>query len=397
MTPLSAGAGPLAGVRVLDLTRNLAGPYCTQTLADLGAYVVKVEDPRGGDDTRGWSPVLDGTGAAFLAANRSKRSIAVDFDEPEGLALVRRLAESCDVLVEAFKPGSLDRKGLGFEDLSQANPGLVYCSVSAFGGVGPRGGEAGYDPVLQAATGIMAMTGDPEGRPARMSVAAIDLGTAAWATIGIMGALMERSRTGRGARIEASLYETATWWQSYHLAGFLGSGVLPGRYGSGTPVLAPYQLFPTADGEVFVAAGNDRLFATVCEIVGAPELAADPRFVTNSDRTAHQRELESELSARFSTRTTEEWVAALNARKVPCSPLRTMADLVADPQTEALGLLHPTDGPVPLVDMPVRRDGTRAVAWRRPPRLGEHTDEVLTELGVGSDELARLRAASVIA
>jgi glutaryl-CoA transferase len=389
----------LRGVRVVDLTRNLAGPYCTMTLADLGADVVKVEQPGRGDDTRAWvPPTWGGESTTFLAANRNKRSIAVDLDTERGADVVRRLATRADVLVESFRPGSLDKRGLGYRTLSAANPGLVYCSISGFGRVGPMAGEPGYDPVLQAYSGIMSMTGEPDRPPVRLGVGAVDLGTGLWTTIAVQAALTARQADGRGCLIEASLFETAVWWLSYFITGFLATGDVPLRSGTRAPFIAPYETFPTADGELMVAAANDNLFRAFADVVG---LAPDPRFATNPERVANRDELRRLLCERLATRTAAEWEAALRSRSVPCSRIRTVADSVADPQTEALGLLaavpHPGVPDLRLVDLPVSVAGRRADHRLPPPRLGEHTDAVLAELGYTAPEVGDLRAAGVVA
>ncbi|MFZ0667163.1 MAG: CoA transferase [Acidimicrobiales bacterium] len=392
----------LGGLRVLDLTRNLAGPYCTMMLADLGADVVKIEQPGIGDDTRVWAPPLwNGVSATFLAANRNKRSVAVDLDRTEGSALVRRLALSADVLVDSFKPGSLDKRGLGYEELKDLNPRLVYCSVSAFGAVGPLAGAPGYDPVLQAFSGIMSVTGEADGPPVRLGIGAIDLGTGLWAGIGILAALMARSTTGVGQRVEASLYETATWWLSYSIAGYLGSGVVPRRQGTTAPFIAPYEVFDTDSGGLMVAAANDRLFATFVSVLGDAELANDERFITNPMRVANRDALREIITKLLSRRNATEWYELLSARSVPCSPVRSVADLVEDEQLAVLGLMgesdHPEAGKVRLVGMPIRRDGHRSVVEDPPPLLGQHTDEVLRELGLDITEVQALRESGVVA
>ena len=286
---LEGHAGVFSGLRVVDLTRNLAGPYCTMLLADLGADVVKIEQPGAGDDTRSWAPPLwGGVSATFLAANRNKRSLALDLDRPEGVDIVRSLASRADVLVESFRPGSLDRRGLGYEALRELNPRLVYCSVSAYGHDGPLAGRPGYDPVLQAYSGIMSITGESDGPPVRLGIGAIDLGTGLWATIGILASLAAREASGEGSRVETSLYEVATWWLSYHIAGFLGSGVVPHRQGTTASFIAPYEVFETAEGGLMVAAANDRLFAAFVEVLGGPELVDDERFDTNPSRVANR-------------------------------------------------------------------------------------------------------------
>jgi crotonobetainyl-CoA:carnitine CoA-transferase CaiB-like acyl-CoA transferase len=395
-------AGALAGVTVLDLTRNLAGPFCTMILADLGAQVVKVESPGRGDDTREWwPPAWHGESATFLSANRNKRSIAVDLDTPGGSAVVRQLAERADVLVESFKPGSLVKRGLGYEDVVGANPRIVYCSVSAYGETGPMAGKPGYDPIIQAYSGIMSLVGEPDSPPARLPIGAIDLGTGLWSTIAIQAALAERDRTGRGARIEGSLFETAVWWLSYHVVGYLASGVNPGRAGTATPFLAPYEAFETGNGVLMVCAANDGLFAALCGVLGEPGLPADPRFATNSERVVHRHELHALLAARFADRPAVEWERLLGERSVPCSSVRSVADVVADEQTAVLGLLQPVAGhpEIPdlrLVDMPIRTDGRRAQRADPPPLLGQHTDAVLAELGYDEAEREALRKNGVV-
>ena len=405
MTPGTDPTFPstLAGLRVLDCTRNFAGPYCTMTLGDLGAEVIKVESPGVGDDTRSWTPpVWNGISTSYLAANRNKRSIAVDLDTEEGAAIVRELAAQADVFVESFRPGSLAKRGLGADALCAANPRLVHVSISAFGGVGPMRDSPGYDPVLQAYTGIMAMTGEPDRPPVRLGVGAIDLGTAAWATIAVLAALANRERTGAGARVETSLFEIATWWLGYHLTGYLGSGRVPTRQGTTAPMIAPYELYPTADDiGIMVAAANDHLFRSFATALELAHLLDDERFRTNSSRVKYRDELRGHLAPVMRTRPAVEWETVLRAHAVPCSRVRGIDDLVDDPQLAALGLLEPCPHPeiddLRIVGVPVSVDGRRGVSRSGPPALGAHTDEVLAELGRTPAEVEALRARGVVA
>jgi formyl-CoA transferase/CoA:oxalate CoA-transferase len=381
---------------VVDLTRNLAGPFCTMTLGDLGADVVKIERPAEGDDTRAWSPpAWEGIATAYLSANRNKRSLALDLDVPESGEIVKALARRADVLVESFRPGSLDKRGLGYDGLKVENPRLIYCSISAYGRVGPMRDEPGYDPVLQAHTGIMSVTGEPGRAPVRLGISALDLGSALWATIGVLAALRAREHTGVGSRVDASLYETAAWWLSGSIAGYLGSGTIPGPLGTANPWIVPYEVFATSDDDLFVAAGNDRQFAQLAVALGVPEAASDPLFSSNPARVENRQALHEVLEARMRQRPCAAWEAELRGRSIPCSRVRTVADLVADEQLGALGLL----GAVPseripelrLVSLPITADGIRMHQRLPPPGIGEHSDEILAELGFTPEAIAALR------
>ena len=404
---LAAGfGGALAGVRVVDLTRNLAGPFCTMVLGEFGADVVKIESPRGGDDTRAWAPLTeDGESPMFSSANRNKRSIAIDLDSADGVAIVEELVRGADVVVESFRPGALDRRGLGFETLSASKPSLIYCSISAFGAVGPRHSEPGYDPVIQAASGIMSITGDPDGPPARLGVGAIDLGAGLWAVVGVLLAIAQRERTGRGCRVDTSLFETAAWWLSYHVAGYLATGIEPQRHGSASPAIAPYEAYATNEGMLFVAAGNDNLFRMLCDALELPELNGDSRFATNALRVANVEALRVMLTGRLRAKSALEWEQILKARGVPCSRVASVGEFSRDPQLAALHMLVQARGPqaagsqddgLRLVGTPLSADGTRALPKLPPPAFGEHTDAILEELGWSHERVAALRERGVV-
>ena len=415
--PTELPPGALAGVRVLDLSRVLAGPWCTQTLADLGAEVIKIERPPaaghpGGDDTRAWGPpfLKDREGrdtaeaAYFLGANRNKCSVTVDIARPEGQALIRRLAAGSDVLVENFKVGDMARYGLDAPRLCAEFPRLVYCSITGYGQTGPYAERAGYDYAVQGAGGLMSVTGErddrPGGGPQKVGVAVADLFTGMYATVAILAALRHRDATGCGQTIDMALLDTQVAMLANLGANYLVTKQAPRRAGNAHQNIVPYQVFEVADGHVILAVGNDEQYRRFCTVAGCPELAADERFRRNADRVRHREQLVPLLAERMKARPRADWLAALDAAKVPCGPINDLADVFADPQVLARGMrlpvAHPLADGLELVASPMKLSGTPVQLRRPPPLLGQHTDEVLAEFGCDAAELARLRALGVI-
>jgi crotonobetainyl-CoA:carnitine CoA-transferase CaiB-like acyl-CoA transferase len=400
--PAAADPGTALGdLLVLDLTRILSGPFATMTLADLGANVIKVEQPGTGDDTRQWGPPFQGGEAAyFLAVNRNKRSLAVDLKTAEGLQIVQELARRADVVVENFRPGTAARLGLGYEDLSRENPGLVYASISGYGQTGPEAGRAGYDAIAQARSGIMSVTGESDGPPVRVGVSSADLVAGMWATIGILAALHEKQRTGAGQWVDISLLDGSVSLLTYVSSGYFASGEIPRRYGSAHPTIAPYQAFPTADGFVMVAVGNDSLWRRYAAAIGRKDLADDERFASNPSRVARRDTLIPVLEQIMRTRTTEDWVARLDEAGVPVGPIQTVDQALRDPQVLARNmvseLVHPTAGPMKVVGCPVRLTRTPPSVRTAPPMLGQETDEILAELGFSADRIRSLHTGGAV-
>jgi crotonobetainyl-CoA:carnitine CoA-transferase CaiB-like acyl-CoA transferase len=414
-----ASVGALSHLKVLDLSRVLAGPWCTQMMADLGADVVKVERPNEGDDTRHWGPPFlqdeDGNdtphASYFTSCNRNKRSITIDIAKPEGQALIRQMVSSSDILVENFKVGGLKSYGLDYESLKLINPKLIYCSITGFGQDGPYAERAGYDLMIQAMSGMMSITGKPDnvsgGGPLRVGVALTDLFTGCYATSAILAALEVRNRTGAGQQIDMALLDVGMAILANQAAGFLNTGKVPQRQGNSHPSLAPYQDFPTADGSMLLAIGNDGQFARFCHAIAKPEWSADPRFATMSGRNTNRAELIPAMETVTRTRTTAAWIKLLEDKAVPCGPINDIGQAFADDQVKARGLeiKQPVAGVfaannaiknISSVASPLRLTATPPVLVRPPPALGEHTDEVLAELGLNAEAIGVLRDSGVV-
>jgi formyl-CoA transferase len=405
--------GPLSGIKVLDLSRILAGPWSTQLLSDLGADVMKIERPGTGDDTRGWGPPFlkrdDGSltneSAYFLSANRGKRSITVDISSRDGQEIIRDLARNADVFVENYKVGDMSRYGLDYASLAAINPGLVYCSITGFGQTGPYKHRAGYDFVIQAMGGLMSITGERDGQSGggaqKCGVPIADLMTGMYATVGIVSALFERASSGKGQYIDMSLLDTQVAWLANQGSNYLVSGNTPKRWGNAHPNLSPYQSFAASNGELIVAVGNDRQFAALCRVLGHEELASDERYCTNARRLENRDALVPALSASFMTRTKEQWLMDLEQGGVPCGPIQTIPEALSDEHVMARGmrfsLPHSSGASTPQIANPIKFSRSRIDYRRAPPALGEHTEEVLAEeLGWSSAMISASRDQGII-
>lgn len=376
----TASALPLDGMLVVELGHSVAAPYAALVLAELGAEVVKVEKPGHGDDARRWGPPFhEGVSAVFKALNRNKRSIVADLRDEGDIASLKALIGRADVVIQNLRPGQVNELGLGPVEMCAANPKLVYATIGAFGAAGPLKDEPGYDPLMQAFGGMMSVTGENGRPPVRVGTSPIDMGAGMWVVTGVLSALLKRATTGKGGEVVTSLYETALGWMLYHVASQAVTGEEPGRWGSGAAMIVPYQAFPTADGDLVVAAGNDSLYRRVCQAIGMPELITDPRFATNPDRVKNRAAMLEILSERLRTKTRAEWAALLGAVGVPTAPVQGMGELAVHPQTQALGIIRGEGVPhgVRTIGLPLTFDGVRPDRDAAAPALGEGNPEFL--------------------
>jgi crotonobetainyl-CoA:carnitine CoA-transferase CaiB-like acyl-CoA transferase len=396
ITPFPTSSLSLDGIRVIDLSRVIAGPWCGALLADLGADVVKVEDTGPGDESRTWPPHKDGEAAAYLLFNRNKRGIALDLKTPEAVEVVKRLVKDADVVIENFRTGTMESFGLGYDVLAQINPRLIYCSVSAFGRTGPRKDSPGYEALMQAFSGIMSITGEPGGQPVRAGVSFLDLTTGILCALGVSNAIIQRQRTGLGQRVDGSLLETAVSLLAFHAEGYLLTGALPRALGSGHPSLSPYRNFKCRDGQwIFIAAANDRFWQKLARALGLSELAADPRYQKNQGRVANRAELEGILEKTIGELDREPLLKRLEEADVPATPVNTVDQVMNDPQTAERGIVqrvtHPKLGEIPVVGTPLHFSRMSPGVRRAAPLRGEHTDTILADLGYSPAEIKTLR------
>ena len=392
----------LEGLTVIDITQNVAGPFCSQILGDLGATVIKIERPNHGDDTRHWHPPLwGGESSTFLALNRNKKSVCIDLNDPKGQEIIGKLVEKADVFIHSLKPGSEDSRNLDYEKLSAINPSLIYGSISAFGETGKMKNKPGYDPLIQAYSGIMSLTGNEGDDPARVGVSIVDMATGMWCLIGILSALQQRNQTGKGCKVGASLLETGIAWTTLQLSTFMASKCLPKKWGTGMATTVPYQAFRTkGDQFAIIAAGNNRLFKQLCDALKMPEVFEDPRFATNADRVQYRKEMQEIIEARTVTYDIDDLVSLMEEYNVPSCPINTLDRVLRDEQVAALEMIKPVEDfrveDFRIVDLPFRLDNERGQIHSLPPKLGEHTEEVLESLNYSTEQLEQFKATSVV-
>ncbi len=393
-------AAALENIKVLDLTRTLAGPFCTMMLGDMGADVIKIEEPERGDETRSWTPFWNGESTQFVSFNRNKRSLSLNLREEEGLDIVRALAKDADVMIESFRAGALDRMGLGYEEISAINPGIIYGSISGYGRTGPMAEKPGYDLIIQAYSGLMDLTGEPDGLPLRVGFSLVDLFTGMMCFGSVVTALYHRRETGQGQRLEAALLDGQVAALSYHATAYMATGVVPQRMGSGHPSLVPYQSFQASDGYFILGVANQGLWERFCDGIGHAELLTDPRFKTNDDRVANRAACVEALGAIFREKTVAEWVDKIEQCGVPCGPINQVDDVVNNPQVNARNMIaqleHPNVPDLRIPNSPLKLAETPAVIKRPPPLLGQHNDEILGDLGYDSGAINQLREKGVI-
>ena len=390
----------LEGIRVVDITRTLAGPFCTMMMGDMGADVTKIEEPSHGDETRSWGPFWNDVATQFLAFNRNKRSVTLNLKDSRAVDICLKLAAQADVMVESLRTGTADRMGIGYEAVRSINPKIVYCSISGYGRTGPMAEKPGYDLIIQGYSGLMSTTGEPDGPPLRTGFSLVDLFAGMMAYGSITTALLAREKTGKGQYLEASLLDGQVATLSYHAVNYLATGRVPGRMGSGHPTLVPYQAFPSSDGYFLLGCGNDGLWRRLCPAIGLASLPDNPSFRTNMDRVEHRDELISMMSEHFQTKTTAEWIDIITDAGVPCGPINRVSEIVNDPQVQARNMIVPVHHPkVPEAKVPgspLRLYDMPPTVRRHPPMLGEHNEEVLGELGYSAEEIDGLKKDGVI-
>jgi formyl-CoA transferase len=394
-------AGALKGIRIIDFSRALAGPYCTMLLSDMGAEVIKVEMPETGDDSRGWGPPFVGKESAyFLSINRNKKSITLNLKHEKSKEIVTKLIESADVMLETNRPGAVKRMGLDYENVKKIKPSIIYCSISGFGQTGPYSSRPGFDQVIQGFGGIMGLTGEADGPPLKVGVAVTDIATGMFASIGIVTALYHREKTGQGQYIDASMLDGQVSWLTYQGGRYLASGEVPQRMGSAHPLIVPYQAFQASDGYINIAAGNDNLWKKFCDALGLNGIVDDPKFATNAQRVENRNEVVAIISKVIATKTMKEWLDIIEKAGVPCGPINTVDQVFSDPQVLARDMLvdveHPEYGKVKVTGPPIKFSETPAAVSTAPPSLGQHNETIYKELGLSGSDIEKLKEEKVI-